>query len=129
MYWKRYKMSLPQDARGLEICYGFNSVRGCKCTAVDATTCRDRLTQMTYVHFCSNWDAASNSHCLGPHSRHGNHWENPAFFSTMMYLSVVFGRTKEEKIRYQTRPQLRSRPPCLSTRLEGSLIALLTVQF
>ncbi len=43
------KMSLPQDARGLEICYGFNSARSSKRTAVDATTCRDGLTQITYT--------------------------------------------------------------------------------
>jgi len=62
-----------QDARGLDVCYGFNSARGCNRTAVDATTCRDQHTQTSYAHFCNQWDAASGSHCLATHSRHGNH--------------------------------------------------------
>jgi hypothetical protein len=62
-----------QDARGLEVCYGYNGVRGCKRTSIDATTCKDPVTQIQYAHFCSNWDRPNYSHCLRPHPRYGNH--------------------------------------------------------
>ena len=64
---------LSQDARGLDICFGYNSPRGCRRSIVDATTCRDPLTHVSYAHYCSNWDAGSNTHCLQTHPRHSNH--------------------------------------------------------
>jgi hypothetical protein len=63
-----------QDARGLDLCYGYNSARGCKRTAIDATTCKDQQSQISYGHFCCNWDATSGTHCLGTHPRYGNHY-------------------------------------------------------
>ena len=65
--------SLFKDARGLDVCFGYNNARGCRRTAVDATTCRDQISQTQYAHFCSNWDPAANAHCLRPHPRCGNH--------------------------------------------------------
>jgi hypothetical protein len=65
--------SLFKDARGLDVCFGYNNARGCRRTAVDATTCRDPISQIQYAHFCSNWDPAANAHCLRTHPRCGNH--------------------------------------------------------
>jgi hypothetical protein len=62
-----------QDARGLDICFGYNNARGCRRTSVDATTCKDQISNVSYAHFCSNWDAAAGTHCLRPHPRFSNH--------------------------------------------------------
>jgi len=64
---------VAKDTRGLETCHGYNGKNGCRRTPIDATTCRDQFSQTMYSHFCSNWDPASNSHCLGTHPRFGNH--------------------------------------------------------
>jgi hypothetical protein len=62
-----------QDARGLDICFGYNNARGCRRTVIDATTCKDPISQTQYAHFCSNWDPEANAHCLRTHPRCGNH--------------------------------------------------------
>jgi hypothetical protein len=64
---------VAKDARGLETCHGYNGPKGCRRTAIDATTCRDPFSQVHYAHFCSNWDASAGAHCLKVHPRHGNH--------------------------------------------------------
>jgi hypothetical protein len=64
---------IAKDARGLEVCFGYNNKNGCRRIPIDATTCRDQHSQVLYAHFCSNWNKSTSIHCLKPHSRHGNH--------------------------------------------------------
>ena len=62
------------QVNGLGTCHRYNSAAGCNRNMLDAATCQDPFSGVSYSHFCDYYDAATKSHCHAPHGKtHGGH--------------------------------------------------------
>jgi uncharacterized membrane protein YgcG len=68
-------MRTPARFNGVPVCFGYNNKGGCRRAAPGANTCKDGNT--IFAHVCNFYikgvGGKADSHCLGPHSRVGNH--------------------------------------------------------
>jgi hypothetical protein len=68
-------MRTPARFNGVPVCFGYNNKGGCRRAAPGANVCKDGNT--TFAHVCNFYikgtGGKADAHCLGPHSRVGNH--------------------------------------------------------